>query len=63
MRETEGNVVSTHKRQSGHSVRRKMDRKLEAQSTKDRLCLISKSMVYVASLNGTCTEYYATDPV
>lgn len=40
-----------------------MDSKLKAQNTKDRLCLIPKSMVYVDSLKGTCTEYYATDPV
>lgn len=59
MRETEGNAVVTSKgKQSGHFVRGKTDGKPGTQITKDRLCLIPKSMFYVHSLKGTCPEYY-----
>lgn len=61
MRETEGNAVGTCKdKQSGHSVRGETDGKLEAPNTKDRLCLMPKSMFYVHSSKGTCPEYYDT---
>lgn len=61
MRETGGNAVVTRKgKQSEHFVRGKTDGKPGTQNTKDRLCLIPKSMFYVHSSKGTCPEYYDT---
>lgn len=63
MGKTEGNTVCTPKKDKVDtlSVRGKTDGKVEAQNTKDKLCLIPKTMFCVQdSSKGPCPEYYAT---